>query len=660
MKKDKKAGAAHTTSGNTTTISQGVLRDSSKKRIVNAEQFILHIPQNIYLDDLLNKYPIDIANAKDYIVFLLHQIHAVSAFRNNVDIEESNGYTNLSGTILQDKVDNYAPLLAWCIDVGIIESDYHYSQEKGKSIGYRFSEAYRTELKEQVITLRTLIKKIKSRKKPSKLNPPVLMPENIFNFQLAELAGRRLSYAELARERLNHLERWFNKELKVDMISAEKYLIELRDKEEANPEVKFPMHNFNCRMLVLEALNSSDKHRFKVDEKAGRLHTNLTSTQSELKAFIKYQDKKIVSADIINCQPMLSLNFLNETLLYKNKMLERIALYNKKFDDSISANHHFSYCSMLGNFIRENSNAKDVLLYKGLVLSGGIYEYFGNILQENNIASTLNKTDLRKFAKKQIFRAFFDRNTAINRKNSHALKLFRQHFPTVYEIFSQIKSGKHNALACALQNLESEIVLHRACLKLWQINPEIPLWTIHDSIASTEENYELVKDVLKKVLFEVVEVDVEIKREPWDETLLFKKDSCQEPVITKHVPKYKENKEYGLYGYADMNDLLKPYSYSMKKVGNLFGIGSITLNRGLRQLGVFAYNEKNENIPSAEYLECEYFIISETEVRFNTIKSPKATKEGIEFIGQLIKQHPALFPLKKRASPKMSKRRGHY
>jgi hypothetical protein len=328
-------------------------------------------------------------------------------------------------------------------------------------------------------------------------------------------------------------------------------------------------------------------------------------------------------------------------------MLERIALYNKKFADTAAPGiSNISFCSMLGNFIREHSKAKDVLLYKALVLNGRIYEYFGELLQKHGIAVNLTGKQLRAYSKKQIFRAFFDRNTAINRSDSQPLRLFKQYFPTVFEIFSLIKSGKHNTLACALQNLEAEIVLHRACTELLEINPDMLLLTIHDSIASTEENYELVNAVLKKTLYEAIGEDVEIKREPWDESLLSKTKS-HEPVIEPVIPKYKQNPQYGLYGYADKNDLLKPYSYSMKYVGNLFGISTIILNKGLRTLGVFSYNERKHNIPAPEYMELDYFIITEAEIRFNPVPVPRATKEGIEFIRELITQHPTLFPPKK-------------
>jgi hypothetical protein len=626
--------------------SQGVGRSYAKGKRGKKDVLTVFIPHNIDLREFLSKYPTGIANAEDYIAYMLHLIHAIPAFRNNNNVAETDGYTPLNSILLQEKVDNYAPLLQWCIDVGILESDNQYSPN-AKSIGYRFTESYRVELKEQPITLQTLINKINKRRKFSRTNPPVLKPENLYNFQLTELDGKDLSYAELTEQRLNHLKRWFNKDLTVHIVAAEKYVRKLMAEEQANQLVKFPMHNFNCRMLVLQALSNPTKPRFKVDETAGRLHTNLTSLQAELKAFIKYEDKTIVSADIKNSQPLLSLTLLDEALFYKNRMLQRIALYNKKFAETVTPGiSNISFCSMLGNFIREHSKAKDVLLYKALVLNGRIYEYFGDLLQKHGIAVNLTDSQLRSFSKKQIFRAFFDRNTAINRSDSQPLRLFKQYFPTIFEIFSLIKSGKHNTLACALQNLEAEIVLHRACTELWEINPDMLLLTIHDSIASTEENYELVNNVLKKTLYDAIGEDVEIKREPWDETLLAK-TTTYEPVIEPVIPKYKEYPQYGLYGYADKNDLLKPYSYSMKYVGNLFGISVKTLNKGLRTLGVFSYNERKHNIPAPEYMELDYFIVTETEFRFNTIQVPKATKEGIEFIGQLIAQHPDLFPPKK-------------
>lgn len=273
------------------------------------------------------------------------------------------------------------------------------------------------------------------------------------------------------------------------------------------------------------------------------------------------------------------------------------------------------------------------------MLTGEIYEYFGKILKENGIGKDLDNYQLRKLAKKQLFRALFDRNQAIYRKDGVPLRLFKLHFPSVYEIFSFIKTGKHNTLACTLQNLEAEIVLHKACKSLSLINPEMPLLTIHDSIASTIENYELIKGVLSRAIFDALNVHPDIRREPWDESLLKKNEASpgneNSPVVQIS------------YGYVDENVLLAPQSYSMKAVANQLGIGHRTLCKGLREVGVFRHNARKQNCPLPDYITQELFILKSSKRGNVSIQTPRATVEGINLIKEIVKQNPQLFPEKR-------------
>ncbi|WP_315814227.1 hypothetical protein [Paraflavitalea speifideaquila] len=545
----------------------------------------------------------DEPGVQDKLAYLLHIIHAVPAFRKDEDINETGGYTILKSTYIQNRVHEYVMLMGWLTERGILEINGHYIKGK-RSMGYRFAPAYRTELTEYRITSWPLIKSILLGKKRSKIEQPVLNPEDLYGVSPVDLQKANMGYSALAKKRLQYLKKWFSNKLNIDTDLAEQYLRSVLNQEQQDKTILQPMHNFNCRKMVLDAVVNHKDMLFYVDDTAGRLHTPLTNLKSELKAFINYDGKPIVAADIKNSQPLLTLVFMDEHLFHKNRMLERIGLYNDRFRiiGGFARNNSPSLCSTLVNFMR--IQAQDVDLYKNLVLSGELYEYFGRLLLGNGIAQGLGDIGLRKYAKGQIFRAFFDRNQAINGKDSQALRLFRQHFPTVYEVFRLIKMGKHNTLACSLQNLEAEIVLHKACGELFAINPEVPLFTIHDSIASTIEHYGLVEQVLKKHLSEVLGSDVKIKREPWDESLLIKPAS--EP--TQPTPEIQSLSNIG-YGYADDTGITKPYTHSVSVVARKLNIGSRTLFKGLRKLNVLYHNDYRQNIPFDEFVDSGYFIV---------------------------------------------------
>jgi hypothetical protein len=111
------------------------------------QEYVVNIPSNIDLDNLLLRYPSDVKNAKDYLLYLL-------------SIITRNGeYTQLHSLHkLQKIVDNYRPLLNWLIERRIVEYNRYVVGERAR--GFRFTRAYRGELKQEFIHRKTLIRKI--------------------------------------------------------------------------------------------------------------------------------------------------------------------------------------------------------------------------------------------------------------------------------------------------------------------------------------------------------------------------------------------------------------------------------------------------------------------------------------------------------------------
>lgn len=131
-----------------------------------------------------------------------------------------------------------------------------------------------------------------------------------------------------------------------------------------------------------------------------------------------------------------------------------------------------------------------------------MYETMAEVCQ-----ASLHKPIDRKEAKILMFYLLFSSNQGqhdditINQMR----KIFSSElFPKVAELFKLIKhkykhveeEKQHNRLACLLQSIESEIILHRCCKRIWEEgNQQIPVFTIHDSIATTTEHVEYVKEL---------------------------------------------------------------------------------------------------------------------------------------------------------------------
>ena len=67
-----------------------------------------------------------------------------------------------------------------------------------------------------------------------------------------------------------------------------------------------------------------------------------------------------------------------------------------------------------------------------------------------------------------------------------------------------------------MQSIESEIVLHRCCHRIWDEGcQDVPVFTIHDSIVTTIENQEFVSRIMKDELYRCIGIYPTLKPEYW-------------------------------------------------------------------------------------------------------------------------------------------------
>ncbi len=435
----------------------------------------LYIPNKIDIDEILEENPPTFKFHKDHFVYILHSIISLSSKKRD-EIDKYNGFVPLNAQILQKRNHEYKKYLKYLLYRGVILCDGNYIP-KEKSRGYKIADEYQSEIKPVEITKWTLIKSI--------------IHKSSHNKQLTES--------------LPYLKKWFNPKLTVDIISAKKYLkSECRKEKRCESTSENADIRYNARLYPVLKIHEKD-YIFKVDNSGDRLHTNISQTKSELRKFIKYDDKKLCAVDITNSQPYMTTALLNKEVFIKNNIQDKI----------INPNVNKSPI-MLVDLIADVENKPDVIEYKKMVASGKFYEEFGKMLIDEKIIEVEKDMNVRKIAKDITFVTLFSPNTSISYQDS--MKVFKSKFPNVYRVFKFIKKGrkKHNSLAISLQRLEAELVLHKACKIINRLRPNIPLFTLHDSIITTEDNVRFVRNILYRVLKKQIGTPPKLKIEKWE------------------------------------------------------------------------------------------------------------------------------------------------
>lgn len=431
----------------------------------------LYLPENLDIDSILRDVNPDLKIVRDKLVYILHLIYAIPSQKKD-SIDEYSGYTRISKKILGSVIKGYRKYIDFLKEKEIVEEDNFVVGVKCS--GLRFADGFRSKLKPVDITHWTLIKNILYLRKGYNIDATknlIFLRKHFDSLQVDILGARAYLAAELAKDHLCGVE---------------------------HADVRY-----NSRLLPIEKLFARNNINFSVDETAGRLHTPITQLKSELRKFLRVDGEILYSVDISNSQPFLLQSLLDVKLFESCSMAERI----KKVNPSVNIEE-------LKSLIDSVSSKEDVVKFRQIVTSGSFYKEFGSLLKSCGELDDVPDKELKENVKKIIFVTFFSRNTAI-RKNS-VIKIFERVFPNVYKIIRKIKIDKHNSFAIVLQNLEADIILNNVCKELNINNPEVPIFSLHDSVVTTGKYVRLVKSTIKKAVAKFLESEVSLKIERWN------------------------------------------------------------------------------------------------------------------------------------------------
>jgi hypothetical protein len=322
----------------------------------------------------------------------------------------------------------------------------------------------------------------------------------------------------------------YDKDFQIDIDAATTYLVKLEktitrkiksakvENEEVKDGAKKSLHHFlEHATIQLHKFNdiSKSENTPKIQERGKRIHSKVSTQMSILRNFLTYKGQhKLVYLDIKNSQPFHITVMLKKTFWERDKQNKGITLeeqdeelYNKLRKDRIVTYHNIIRC--LNEDIRSYSKHliprvsapnNDVKNFCVLVTSGKLYEFISDKFKGKSVKS--GKKDPfrdRKSTKQAFIEMLYSDTKKYYSKSSDFMKEFKKLFPTVARIILLLKHYRNNDLAFLLQGIEATFILEKICGSLSKEYPDIPLYTIHDGIITTEEYAVLLEEKIKEV-----------------------------------------------------------------------------------------------------------------------------------------------------------------
>ncbi|EHP50909.1 hypothetical protein [Odoribacter laneus] len=448
-------------------------------------------------------------NFHDYKVYcFLFLISSIPA--RNTDLINNNGYTPIVIGKVENNIKDISLYVNYLERTGIIDIDKQYIVGE-KARGYRWSNYYssRPFVSKQVITR---------------------FADDVYQSQI-----------NTNKDQYPYIYHWYDEKLLNINPIAELYAYVVKQQKMNDKSKKLWDWNSNLDRLkspiaqyqaIIRNIGKTKLGEYEAhfDNNVHRLHSTLTNLQKEYRNFLHYNNSKLTSVDIKNSQPYLTCLILNPDFWSPNST---IPLNIGHLPDNVQGLFLGSEKLMkaLTTFFKKVCS-DDFVQYKELVSNGGIYEHIKDLA--NNYRRTEETFIDRKEAKTMMFSLLFSKNRG-RTKNARIGKMKRlfnsRLFPPIGRLFRLLKADysdmpskkPHARLPILLQAIESEVILHRCCRKIWnEKEGQIPIFTIHDSIASTSEYIPYIKDVMKQELCSCIGVSPNFSIEEWNEENLDK------------------------------------------------------------------------------------------------------------------------------------------
>jgi len=446
-----------------------------------------YIPGNLDLDKILSERPPNFKYSKDCFIHILHLLTEIPA--NEKVMMDNYDYVLINAQKLQRRIRPYHLYLRYLVENGILETDGYYIPED-KSTGYRFTEKYCTLNKVEEVTKYTLIKQI------SKADP------------VKQKFSKGYSY----------LSKYFNDDLRFDYASAIDYLHEEYKKNKANQVIN-PELKFNASMLNAIKLRDHDFF-FWVDDTVHRLHTNLTISKKGLRNFLTYAGMPLVAVDLKNSQPFLSTLLLDPKFYFRSfepqnsSNLFKINNISSTINKNIFKNESellFTIMLVKNEQSLDNTGNNDITIYKEKVIQGTLYEYLAEQIEDRYHLIFSSRTELKKI----IFQVMFSDNRFIGQPDAEYKRMFREIFPDVYQVFKSIKKHGSSNLPVLLQTMEAKLILNFVAKRISEEEPDMPIYTIHDSVVCPRGKEGYVAKVIREESQNCLGSIPTLSMEPW-------------------------------------------------------------------------------------------------------------------------------------------------
>lgn len=480
------------------------------------------VPNNINLDELMNTIQGNITY-KQYIRDGMVYFLSLLTVDNYYHQPNNDGYRSINDKILSsiigkgEKESRTSMIKNILLDNGVIEKR---SYRKGHySTGFRLTPKYNTGIYTEV-KLSDRIKK------------------KITQHQTKKGQSKNIDITHLTNQFQKHI-------INVDLIGAEMFLKNLgsdvwkliKNERKMADESRESLFNYIGKSInVLKDINNKN-FKFSYSDNNHRFNSNITSLPKILRPFLKINGESIGEVDLSSSQPFILSTILNKSFFEnENAGYNLTTIYPELKNDFVNlrqmipSNQSGNKNYIMGVYLND-TNYRSLQSFINFDFKNDFYDDVlteGKQLFPKLIETKKGFENGREYIKSNMLKFLFDRNE-MYRDSNPVVELIKKTKPGLTEYierFNQHYTG--STLSILLQRSESYIMLENVCRKLEREFPEVPYFTIHDSIITTKDELNLVKSFAHYTINKITKKSVGLKIKSLDSVPEITEDLIQE------------------------------------------------------------------------------------------------------------------------------------
>jgi hypothetical protein len=421
---------------------------------------------------------------------------------------KQNSYVSLYSVVLKNILgSNYKIYTLGLVAAGILKCDGRYSKKNSESFGYMIEDEYlQGKIVHRTIQDKDVAKGVIQHRRENSLetrkNSKRLLPLTRW----------------LTRDTLS-----FDKEEATDFMGTYGRMLRREvEKRELKPSIKLRLETFlEIRMQLMKTTisNWTIAKPFTIDNSGGRLYSSLTNMHSILRNFVKSKaGEELVSVDIKNSQPFHLLFMLQrEFWLGRSKGVTIYGLNRELFTHLRDLSHSPSPLIMFhGEAETLMGQGFSELSFLNLVLEGKLYEFIsekfrGRFLTPNGF----DRFRTRELAKREFLHMMYHDPRKMNPTMLPVFNAFSELFPREAKIMEILKNRGYKDFPILLQKIEVKMLLEVVAGAIYDADPGIPLYSIHDSLVTTASHMPVVREILNREYTRVLGVSPRLEEKSW-------------------------------------------------------------------------------------------------------------------------------------------------